>query len=190
MILMLTRPFRAACCCSPPAQTPTRPITWKRPNGTWLGRDGGCLLHGQTNAVNDANPPLENLLALPGSRPGGHGCPVRSTPFGLGLVNDSAYYIEGAANLLAGKGFVRLSGGGELKPITHFPPLFSLVLAGLGLAGMDCKRGAAADHSFVWARYLAGGFGRLPDQPFCSFRFLGRCSWPVPMYSWGYSPLH
>jgi hypothetical protein len=65
-----------------------------------------------------------------------------STPYGLGLVNDSAYYVEGAANLLAGKGFVRFSGGGELKPITHFPPLFSLVLAFFGLVGMDLLAGA------------------------------------------------
>jgi hypothetical protein len=66
----------------------------------------------------------------------------RSTPYGLGLVNDSATYVEGAANLLAGKGYVRTSGGGELKPITHFPPLFSLLLAALGLAGMDLLQGA------------------------------------------------
>jgi hypothetical protein len=66
----------------------------------------------------------------------------RSTPYGLGLVNDSATYIEGATSLLAGKGYVRISGGGEIKPITHFPPLFSLMLAGLGLAGMDLLHGA------------------------------------------------
>jgi 4-amino-4-deoxy-L-arabinose transferase-like glycosyltransferase len=66
----------------------------------------------------------------------------RSTPYGLGLVNDSATYVEGATSLLAGKGYVRTSGGGELKPITHFPPFFSLLLAGLGLAGMDLLQGA------------------------------------------------
>jgi hypothetical protein len=66
----------------------------------------------------------------------------RSTPYGLGLVNDSATYVEGATSLLAGKGYVRVSGGGEIKPITHFPPLFSLLLAGLGLAGLDLLHGA------------------------------------------------
>jgi 4-amino-4-deoxy-L-arabinose transferase-like glycosyltransferase len=60
----------------------------------------------------------------------------RSTPYGLGLVNDSAYYIEGADNLLAGKGYVRTSGGGEVKPITHFPPFFSLLLAAFSLSGL------------------------------------------------------
>ena len=61
----------------------------------------------------------------------------RSTPYGLGLVNDSAYYIEGADNLLAGKGYVRTSGGGEVKPITHFPPFFSLLLAAFSLSGLE-----------------------------------------------------
>jgi 4-amino-4-deoxy-L-arabinose transferase-like glycosyltransferase len=61
----------------------------------------------------------------------------RSTPYGLGLVNDSAFYIEGADNLLAGNGYVRTSGGGEIKPITHFPPLFSLLLAGVSLSGLE-----------------------------------------------------
>jgi hypothetical protein len=82
------------------------------------------------------------VLALLAISLGGMLALWRSTPFGLGLVNDSSYYVEGAANLLAGKGFVRFSGGGELKPITHFPPLFSLALAGFGLAGMDLLAGA------------------------------------------------
>jgi hypothetical protein len=66
----------------------------------------------------------------------------RSTPYGMGLVNDSATYIEGATSLMAGKGYVRISGGGEVKPITHFPPMFSLFLAGLEIAGMDLLQGA------------------------------------------------
>ena len=61
----------------------------------------------------------------------------QSTPSGLGLVNDSAFYLEGADNLLAGQGYVRTSGGGEIKPITHFPPLYSLLLAGAGLTGLE-----------------------------------------------------
>lgn len=66
----------------------------------------------------------------------------RSTPYGLGLVNDSATYFEGASSILAGRGYVRISGGGEIKPITHFPPLFSLLLAGIGKAGVDMFQGA------------------------------------------------
>jgi hypothetical protein len=85
---------------------------------------------------------LPFILALGVIALAGMAALLRATPYGLGLVNDTAYYIEGAANLLAGKGFVRLSGGGELKPITHFPPLFSLALAGLGLTGMNLLAGA------------------------------------------------
>lgn len=62
---------------------------------------------------------------------------LKSTPYGPGLVNDSATYIEGAANLLSKQGYVRISGGGEIKPITHFPPLFSILLALLGLLGIE-----------------------------------------------------
>ena len=61
----------------------------------------------------------------------------KSTPFGLGLTNDSAYYIEGAQNLRAGNGYVRTSGGGEQKLITHFPPFFSAVLALFNQIGLD-----------------------------------------------------
>ncbi|HEX9090926.1 MAG TPA: glycosyltransferase family 39 protein, partial [Anaerolineales bacterium] len=67
---------------------------------------------------------------------------LRSTPYGMGLVNDSATYIEGASNIIKGGGYVRISGGGEIKPITHFPPLFSLLLAGLGLVGVDLLQAA------------------------------------------------
>jgi 4-amino-4-deoxy-L-arabinose transferase-like glycosyltransferase len=62
---------------------------------------------------------------------------LQSTPFGLGLVNDSAAYIGGADNILAGNGYSRLTGGGEIRPITHFPPLFSILLAGMGLLGVE-----------------------------------------------------
>jgi hypothetical protein len=74
----------------------------------------------------------------------------RSTPHGLGLVNDSATYIEGATRLLEGKGYVRISGGGEIKPITHFPPLFSLLLAGFGTFGSDLLHAARLLVTFLF----------------------------------------
>ena len=64
-----------------------------------------------------------------------------ATPFGLSLNTDSVYYVNGARNLLAGDGFTRTSGEGILKPITHFPPFFSMVLAFVGLGGLDPLRG-------------------------------------------------
>ena len=61
-----------------------------------------------------------------------------STPFGVGLTNDSSAYIGGARSLLAGKGYVRIGGDGLPRPITHFPPFYSIVLAGVSrITGQD-----------------------------------------------------
>lgn len=46
-------------------------------------------------------------------------------------------YINSAQNLSAGNGLRWLGGDGELKPLTHFPPLFSLILAGLQWVGIQ-----------------------------------------------------
>ena len=50
-------------------------------------------------------------------------------PFGVGLTNDSSAYIGGARSLLARQGYVRIGGDGLPRPITHFPPFYSIVLA-------------------------------------------------------------
>lgn len=52
-----------------------------------------------------------------------------ATPRGMGLVNDSVGYISGARNLVDGNGYSRLTGNGEPRPITNYPPLYSIVLA-------------------------------------------------------------
>jgi hypothetical protein len=54
---------------------------------------------------------------------------VYITPYGMGLVNDSVGYIGGARNILAGNGYSRLSGNGDPRPITNYPPLFSIAIA-------------------------------------------------------------
>ena len=60
------------------------------------------------------------------------------TPFGVGLTNDSSAYIGGARSLLAGKGYVRIGGDGLPRAITHFPPFYSIVLAGISrMTGQD-----------------------------------------------------
>ena len=53
----------------------------------------------------------------------------RTTPHGVGLVSDSVNYINGARSIAAGNGYFRESGGGILKPITNFPPLYSILLS-------------------------------------------------------------
>jgi len=59
------------------------------------------------------------------------------TRYGPGASGDSSSYLMGAQNLMAGHGFYRFSGGYELKPITGFPPGFSVFLAGFGFLFQD-----------------------------------------------------
>ncbi len=74
-----------------------------------------------------------------------------STTAGLGFGNDSVAYVGAARNILDGNGYARTSGGGEIKPITHYPPLFSLTLAsGSALIGYDPLRVARALIIFLW----------------------------------------
>jgi len=66
-----------------------------------------------------------------------------STPIGLGLTNDSQAYLNGARNLLDGKGYGYTSGRGEVKPITHFPPAYAATIAGVSLvSGLEPQRAA------------------------------------------------
>jgi hypothetical protein len=60
-----------------------------------------------------------------------------ATPYGMGLNSDSASYVDGAGNLLNGHGYTRTSSEGRFKPITHFPPVFSISLIPLSLVGLD-----------------------------------------------------
>jgi len=60
-----------------------------------------------------------------------------STPWGLGLSPDSAVYIGAARSLVRGQGFSLPIRSGEFTPVVHYPPLYSAVLASIGLAGPD-----------------------------------------------------
>ncbi len=82
-----------------------------------------------------------------------------STTAGLGFGNDSVAYVGAARNILDGNGYARTSGGGEIKPITHYPPLFSLTLAaGSALIHYDPIRVARALIIFLWglSAFLGG----------------------------------
>ena len=54
-----------------------------------------------------------------------------NTPWGIGVGYDSIFYLSAADNLLAGLGLSRLDGYGNVIPLTHFPPLYSLSVGGL-----------------------------------------------------------
>ena len=64
------------------------------------------------------------------------------TPDGMGINGDSYQYIFGADTLTAGYGIGRLDGGGQFKPLTHYPPLLSIILAGLKMTGMETRSAA------------------------------------------------
>ncbi len=59
------------------------------------------------------------------------------TRFGIGITPDSTVYIDAAHSLLRGDGLSVLSGtSSELKPLTHYPPLYSCLLASIGTVGV------------------------------------------------------
>lgn len=72
----------------------------------------------------------------------GVGLILYETQIGPGINGDAIQYIMGAENLALGNGFSRISGNGELRPITGFAPLYSTILAGLSLVGLDVFQAA------------------------------------------------
>lgn len=67
-----------------------------------------------------------------------------STPFGLGLNDDSVAYIAGARSILSGNGY-REAWLASNGPVTHFPPGYPVALAVIGtLTGLVPLRGARA----------------------------------------------
>jgi len=64
---------------------------------------------------------------------------LRATPNGLGLSDDSIAYIAGARSMAAGDGY-REAWLASNQPVTHFPPVFSSVLAIFGYLGIDPLR--------------------------------------------------
>lgn len=59
-----------------------------------------------------------------------------ATRFGIGINPDSTVYIDAARNFLNGHGLVVLTGRGDIKPLTHYPPLYPAILALLTRAGV------------------------------------------------------
>ncbi len=76
------------------------------------------------------------------------------TRFGAGLGGDAVRYVVGAESLLSGRGYSYVSGGGEVVPIISFPPFFPIVLAGLGLTGVDLFELARLLNTFLFGATL------------------------------------
>lgn len=64
------------------------------------------------------------------------------TRYGTGIGTDGVIYIGSARNLLKGYGLSWIGGGGDVRPLGIFAPLFPTVLAFLGLTGLDPLEGA------------------------------------------------
>jgi 4-amino-4-deoxy-L-arabinose transferase-like glycosyltransferase len=78
-----------------------------------------------------------------------------STPFGLGINDDSIAYIAGARSILSGNGY-RAAWLATNSPVTHFPPGFPFALASIGyITGMDPIRGARALNGLIFGINIA-----------------------------------
>jgi hypothetical protein len=73
-----------------------------------------------------------------------------ATGSGIGVTPDSTVYIDAAQNLLNGRGLVALTASGELKPLTHYPPLYPSVLALVGLFGLSIETAARLLNAFLF----------------------------------------
>lgn len=67
---------------------------------------------------------------------------IWATPLGINVTPDSVVYIGAARSLLAGTGLSMPSASGLPQPLTHYPPLYPLLLALSGIAGGDPLIGA------------------------------------------------
>lgn len=65
-----------------------------------------------------------------------------TSKWGIGWNADSVQYISAAHSLLDGQGIRSLARDGTLQPLTHYPPLYSLLLATLQLFGYSALSAA------------------------------------------------
>ena len=81
-----------------------------------------------------------------------------STPWGIGVSPDSVTYIGGARSLVAGSGFSMKTTFGAIEPITHFPPLYSMLLSLSGFFSVDPMAGARWINALLFGLniFLAG----------------------------------
>jgi hypothetical protein len=81
----------------------------------------------------------------------GSGLLLQSTRWGVGLSPDSVVYIGAARSLLAGAGFSLPGESSLFSPVTHYPPLYSTLLAVIGFMGADPLDGA------IWLNVIVFG---------------------------------
>ena len=67
---------------------------------------------------------------------------LQATRFGIGITPDSTVYVDAARNLASGHGLAALTASGELKPLTHYPPLYSSALGVISATGLSLENAA------------------------------------------------
>ena len=92
--------------------------------------------------VLDANGRARFVITLAICAVLGSGLLLHSTRWGVGLSPDSVVYIGAARSLVAGAGFSLPGAATLFSPITHYPPLYSSLLAVIAILGPDPLDGA------------------------------------------------
>lgn len=90
-----------------------------------------------------------------------------ASPHGIGVGYDSMFYLTSAESLSTGQGLCWVGGGGELRPLTHYPPLYPGLLAGFAWLGVDVLAAAQWVSSVLMGlNILAGGLvvARVTDS--------------------------
>jgi uncharacterized membrane protein len=100
---------------------------------------------------NPSRPPVWQLAILLILSVAGSVALLAATPKGLGVSSDSVAYLGAARNQAGGLGLARLTGDGGADPMTHFPPLYPLLLAGLELLGLPALPAARLIAAIVFA---------------------------------------
>ena len=75
---------------------------------------------------------------------------VLTKPWGMGLRPDSGCYLSAARGLLNGQGLITPDTWNHTLPLFKEGPLFSLILAALGLADLEPYTGARVFHIFLF----------------------------------------
>ena len=65
-----------------------------------------------------------------------------NSPWGVGVTHDSIFYLSSAENLVKHSGLQWAGSDGSLHPLTHFPPLYPLVIAFIMGFGASAARAA------------------------------------------------
>jgi hypothetical protein len=65
-----------------------------------------------------------------------------SSRWGVGVTHDSIFYLSSAKNLIEGNGLQWSASDGSLNLLTHFPPLYSLVIVFIMTIGLSALQAA------------------------------------------------